>query len=591
MDRKSLIVVALSVLLLVAYKPLVDRFYPPKPRQVLTNQVSQVRGGISNNPVLVNSAERVGTTSALPQASQAPTLLSVTHDNLIYTFTSQGGGIQLIELTNHQALILCGVKTPPPSRFASLNTRAHAPILSFLGGEAIVGDGVFELSRTASGVRAQKLLTNGLSLTKDFSFGTNYLVTVKTRLENKSTEVIGLPPQEVVVGTATPINHLDIGQQVGLFWYNGAKAEHITAAWFENKTLGCFAGTPRAEFLAGANNVDWAAVHNQFFTIAAVPGEKAPQVLARQVEIPFSELEMLEARKKSIKKHLGFQTAFLYPSVVLNPAQSQEKSFQIYAGPKEYNTLARFGHEMKNDLDAVMDFGFFGVVAKALLLSMNKLHSWGVHYGVAIIIITVIIKLLFWPLTTASTRSMKRLQALQPQMKEIQTKYKEDPAKMNQKTMEFMKANKVNPLGGCLPLLLQFPVFIGFYQMLQSAIELRGVSFLWAADLAQADTVAFAFGFPINPMPLIYGVTLFWSANLTPPSPGMDPMQQKMMKYMPVIFLVFLYNMASGLTLYWTVQNLLTILQTKLTKANETKDPTAPAKMVPVRSSLPKKKK
>jgi len=591
MDRKSLIVVALSVLLLVAYKPLVDRFYPTKPRQVLTNQVSQVRGGISNNPVLVNSAERVGTTSALPQASQAPTLLSVTHDNLIYTFTSQGGGIQLIELTNHQALILCGVKTPPPSRFASLNTRAHAPILSFLGGEAIVGDGVFELSRTASGVRAQKLLTNGLSLTKDFSFGTNYLVTVKTRLENKSTEVIGLPPQEVVVGTATPINHLDIGQQVGLFWYNGAKAEHITAAWFENKTLGCFAGTPRAEFLAGANNVDWAAVHNQFFTIAAVPGEKAPQVLARQVEIPFSELEMLEARKKSIKKHLGFQTAFLYPSVVLNPAQSQEKSFQIYAGPKEYNTLARFGHEMKNDLDAVMDFGFFGVVAKALLLSMNKLHSWGVHYGVAIIIITVIIKLLFWPLTTASTRSMKRLQALQPQMKEIQTKYKEDPAKMNQKTMEFMKANKVNPLGGCLPLLLQFPVFIGFYQMLQSAIELRGVSFLWAADLAQADTVAFAFGFPINPMPLIYGVTLFWSANLTPPSPGMDPMQQKMMKYMPVIFLVFLYNMASGLTLYWTVQNLLTILQTKLTKANETKDPTAPAKMVPVRSSLPKKKK
>jgi YidC/Oxa1 family membrane protein insertase len=162
---------------------------------------------------------------------------------------------------------------------------------------------------------------------------------------------------------------------------------------------------------------------------------------------------------------------------------------------------------------------------------------------------------------------MKRMAALQPQMKAIQDKYKDEPAKMNQKVMEFMKENKVSPLGGCLPMVIQIPVFFGFYKMIQTAIELRGASFLWATDLSQADTVAHVAGFPINPLPLVMGVTMLWQARLTPPSPGMDPMQQKIMKYMPLMFMVFLYNMSAGLTLYWTVQNLLTIAQMQLTKA------------------------
>lgn len=199
---------------------------------------------------------------------------------------------------------------------------------------------------------------------------------------------------------------------------------------------------------------------------------------------------------------------------------------------------------------------------------MNGLHALGLGYGLAIIAITVIIKLVFWPLTAASTRSMKRMQELQPQMKAIQVKYKDDPVKMNKKTMEFMKENKVSPLGGCLPMALQIPVFFGFFQMIQSAIELRGARFLWATDLSQSDTVFMLPGldFPVNPLPIIMGASMFWQAQLTPPSPGMDPMQQKLMKYMPMMFLVFLYQQPAGLTLYWTVQNFLTIVQMKLTK-------------------------
>jgi YidC/Oxa1 family membrane protein insertase len=133
--------------------------------------------------------------------------------------------------------------------------------------------------------------------------------------------------------------------------------------------------------------------------------------------------------------------------------------------------------------------GFFGFVSKALLLGMNWLHNaLKLPYGWAIIAITVIMKVLFWPLTQASTRSMKRMQLLQPQMNALKEKYKDDPTKMNRKLMEFMKENKVSPLGGCLPMVLQMPVFIGFFYMIRSAIELRGAPFLWVGDLSKADT-------------------------------------------------------------------------------------------------------
>ena len=152
-------------------------------------------------------------------------------------------------------------------------------------------------------------------------------------------------------------------------------------------------------------------------------------------------------------------------------------------------------------------------------------------------------------------------------------------AKMNKKTMEFMREHKVSPLGGCLPMLIQLPIFFGFYRMIQSAIELRGAPFLWIGDLSQPDTLFIipglgfipfiaipGVGLPFNLLPLIMGATQLWQMRLTPASPSMDPTQQKMMKYMPLMFLVILYNFSAGLTLYWTVQNLLTIVQTKLTK-------------------------
>jgi YidC/Oxa1 family membrane protein insertase len=483
-------------------------------------------------------------------------------------------------------------KQPPTNNLATLNAFTPAPTLALLDGEAVQGDGIFTLTQTDTGVRAEKLLTNGLSIVKEFQPTTNYLVTATVRLENRSKQPLTLPSQEWVVGTATPMGPGDSGLAVGVLWYNGTKTDEAGASYFSSRGFACMPRIPPAEYRAGASNVDWVAVHNQFFTLAAMPQQPGKQVVVRKISLPRPGAEDARLTASNGPPADGFEGALVYPGLTLAPGQVFTNQIYLFAGPKEYQTLARIGGRFNNNIDLVMGYGgFFGFFAKALLLAMNWLHNMlSLPYGWAIIAITVIIKVVFWPLTQASTRSMKRMQALQPQMAAIKEKYKDDPVKMNKKTMEFMKENKVSPLGGCAPMLLQIPVFFGFYRMIQSAIELRGAHFLWVSDLSKPDTLFIIPGttFPFNLLPLIMGVTMLWQARLTPPSPGMDPAQAKMMRYMPLMFLVFLYNFSAGLALYWTVQNLLTIAQTKLTRmAPET---TAPGK-VPALTAPQKKRK
>ena len=599
MDRKSTIVLLISFVLILSWSKLVQHYYPPVPVTIGSNGVAGATSPFGANgptPAADNAPSASTTISAAtapafvaPRAAEVLEVLE--NENARYTFSSHGGGLKLVELKKYRESVANGAKQPANSGLMTLNTQAPVPVMALLGDEASQGDGLFTLTKTATSVRAEKLLPNGLAVVKEFTLGTNYLLSVSVKLKNGETQPLALKPQEWVIGTATPLGPHDDALMMGLYWYNGVKAEHIDKAWFANTTMGCAASVPRTEYEGGNTNIFWAAVHNQFFTIAVVPKETAPHIVSRRIDLPPPSAQQIAEDPKTVAKPFGFQTAFTYPAMVLAPNQQVERQFHIFAGPKEYNTLARLGDSFGNNLDLVMDFGgFFGFFAKALLLSMNGLHALGLPYGLAIIAITVIIKLAFWPLTKASTRSMKRMSALQPQMTALKEKYKDDPKKMNLKLMEFMKENKVSPLGGCLPMLLQIPVFFGFFTMIKSAIELRGAQFLWAADLSQPDTVGHLFGFPINPLPLIMGVTMLWQASVTPPSPGMDPAQQKIMKYMPMMFMVFLYNFSAGLTLYWTVQNLLTIAQMKLTK---TDPPASAVAAVPVKAAsvAPKKKK
>lgn len=596
MDRKSIIILLISVALMMVWHPLTNYLYPPKPVPQ-TNRVSSATnsaavtniGGVTSS---LSAATNLPPSTA-PAATNAPVVgpeetLVVENAEARYTFSSHGGGIKLIELKKYPQNVGCkGPAKLGTNALASLNTRAPVPVLSVIAGNTLGVDGGYKLTRSGNSVRAEKQLADGLSLVKEFQLSSNYVVKATVRYENRSASAQVIPEREIVIGTATPMTHHDEPLTLGLEFYDGKSTEKITEAWFANTTLGCIPGTPRNVYQVGNSNIVWAAVHNRFFTIIGLPEEgPAPQVIGRRIDLPPPTEEQVKADPKTALKPHAYQTAFVFPAHSLPSQQAVEQKFEIFAGPKEYKTLAK----LTSDRDLAMGFGrWFGFFAKALLLSMNWISSTGIPYGIAIIIITIIIKLLFWPLTNASTKSMKRMSAMQPQMKAIQEKYKDDPRKMNTKLMEFMKENKVNPVGGCLPILLQIPVFIGFYQMLQSAIELRGASFLWACDLSEPDTIFSIAGFPINPLPLLMGATMLWQTSLTPPSPGMDPMQQKMMRYMPLIMVVFLYNFSAGLTLYWTVQNLLSIAQMKITKTSEPPKPGHGPAAAPVRPA-PKKK-
>jgi YidC/Oxa1 family membrane protein insertase len=600
MDRKSIIVLAVCFLLLFSWPLLVNKVFPPKPLPPGFTNVPPANlaanGRTTSTSAPSPSTLEASTTPRLAISTNEPEeILEVTNANAHYTFTSHGGGLKLIELLRYpESVSTRREQRSHTNRVATLNNFTPDPSLAILDGEAVQGDGIFKLTQTANGVRAEKVLTNGLSVVKDFRISTNYLVLASLTLENHSSQPIALPSQEWVVGTATPMNAQDNGATEGVMWYNGFKAQDVVgASYFSSRGFACTPRVPPPEYRAGSNNVAWAAVHNQFFALALMPNDQGGQVVIRPVPLPRPTEEEVRNDTRVVKEPMGYEGALVYPGQTLAPGQTVQRQMAIFAGPKEYRTLATISATLNNNVDAIMGYGgFFGFFSKGLLLWMNWLHSTlGLTYGWAIVAITVIIKAVFWPLTQASTRSAKRMQALQPQIKALQEKYKDDPVKAQRKMMEFWKEHKINPMSGCLPTLIQMPVFIGFFYMIRSAIELRGAPFLWVSDLSRPDTLFLIPGvnFPFNLLPLIMGVTMLWQARLTPPSPGMDPAQAKMMRYMPLMFMVFLYNFSAGLTLYWTVQNLLSIVQTKLIR-NLPPEPPVPSKG-PVLTAPQKRKK
>lgn len=600
MDRKSIAVVVVCMGLIFLWQGvLVPKYFtaPPKPSPLGTNAPAATGTQAVN---AASSSTSVATVAAGPvtrpifSTNTTEQLLVVTNENARYIFTARGGGLKEIELVKFPETITRKRKDQAAvARVATLNIQAHLPVLTVLGHESLMGDGIFTLTQTASGVRAEKTLTNGLRLIKDFELSTNYLVHAVVRWENTGSNAVSLPPQEWVVGTATPMGAYDDGSAVGLMWYNGSKSHETLMAYFDNKTLGCFPGTPKSEYRDGASNVVWSATHNQFFAIVAMPQIPAQQVLARTIELPRPTEGRFSFTNSPVRK--GVETTLTYSATTIEAGKTLEQPINLFIGPKEYNKLASIAGRYGNDVDLVMGFGwsFFAFFAKGLLLIMNWMYSTlSLSYGWAIIALTVALKIVFWPLTAASTRSAQKMAALSPQITALKEKYKDDPAKFSAKQMEFFRENKVNPVAGCLPMLVQLPVFFGFFTMLRTAIELRGASFFWATDLSKSDTLftipGLSFipflstpeGLPLNILPLLYIASALWQTHITPMSPGMDPTQQKLMRWMPLMFLVFLYNFSSGLALYMTVNNLLTILQTWMMKRNQppaTAGPVAPA--------------
>jgi YidC/Oxa1 family membrane protein insertase len=614
MDRKSILILVGCFILFFVWQETMLKFYPtPPPAAADTNLVSAAAistnsTNLAQSPVASTIPLNVSPAGAdyIVNTGIPEQLLVLSNDDARYTFTSRGGGLKEVELLHYPETVSSRRHAKHVTNdLATLNAAPVPPVFAILGDQSLQGDGVYTLTAIPGGARAEKTLPNGLTIVKDFQIQTNYLVATSVRFENHSKSTLALPARQWAAGVSTPMGPQDNGYAETVIWYNGAKAATVGSPYFNTNTssfFGLISRTPKSEYLEGSNNVVWVSAQNQYFTLATMPLEPASAVTVHLMNLLPPNAEELSDIPDATRLPKALTTALIYPGQQLAAGQVLTNGFILYAGPKKYQILATLASRFNNDIDLLMNFGWMSPVSKALLVTMNWLHSsLLLPYGALIIMITIVLKLLFWPLTQASLRSSKRMQALQPQLKALQAKYKDDPQKFTAKQWEFYKKNKINPMSGCLPALLQIPVFIGFYYMLRSAIELRGAQFLWMGDLSKPDTVyslplpLHFLGYPdifipINPMPLIMVVTLLWQAATTPPAPGMDPSQQKIMKYMPMFMLFFMYTQPSGLALYWTVSNLLTVVQTKLTRAQSADVATGPA--IPVSATVtPQKKK
>jgi YidC/Oxa1 family membrane protein insertase len=297
--------------------------------------------------------------------------------------------------------------------------------------------------------------------------------------------------------------------------------------------------------------MSWAAYEDNYFFCGIVP---------RTGEQHTAHFSLQDENRVS--------TVLAGASDVIQPGQRQQYTYSVYFGPKTMGDLKSVGHELERSIN----FGWFDVMAKPTLYLLNFLHGYVGNYGLAIILVTVLIKLLFWPVSQKGMKSMKTMQKLQPKMAKLREKYKDDKQMQQQEMIKLYQTYKVNPVGGCLPMVIQIPVFFALYKVLLQTIELRHAPFfLWIADLSAPDRLFVGFDLPfvggIPVLTLLMGATMFLQQKMTPATG--DPTQQKVMMFMPVIFTFMFLNFASGLVLYWFVNNLLSIGQQYLVNRHE----------------------
>jgi YidC/Oxa1 family membrane protein insertase len=296
-------------------------------------------------------------------------------------------------------------------------------------------------------------------------------------------------------------------------------------------------------------SLKWITLQDRYFMTSLIPDHAEEEASMR---LYVKEGGLIEAQ-------------YLNPVSDIRPGTQQTYQYSLFFGPRSMKILGEVGH----DLSKALNFGFFDIIAKPCVWLMNKLYAVIPNYGIAIIILTMLIKLILWPLGSKSYKSMSEMKKIQPLMKEIREKHKNDKKKMNEEVMSLYRTYKINPLGGCLPMVVQLPVFFALYRMLYQAIELRHAPFFWWIDDLSApdrlgrlpiDHIPFMeppYGIPV--LTIIMGATMLLQQKMSPPMG--DPTQAKMMMFMPLIFTVIFINFSSGLVLYWLVNNVLSISQ------------------------------
>jgi YidC/Oxa1 family membrane protein insertase len=470
--------------------------------------------------------------------------------------SSEGGKLQelILKYRGEKPVVIVGELGPTGLHLSPHPSVPAAVVPMALSAEAVS----VKPGRPESLVLAGE--TNGLRVNQTLRFDPeSYVIGVGVRVENGS----GAPRKVTVelpwasrvswVGTTEKFP----GQHPIEVVWSGKGAVDRSPHWM-NPTLEGLVEQPPKLGLEG----DWIAIGSVWYLAALMPKTGRFQ-LVTTVEKPE------EATKDGRKANPGRVTIGVRATPEIAPGQAWEGEVAIFAGPKEYRLLEGL------KLEETINFGGFPIpyywgglpmrwFGVPILFLMNWTYKHVGNYGVAIILLTVISKVLFYPLTVKSMRSMKAMQALQPQVNALRSKYQKDAQALQRETLALYRKHKVNPMGGCLPMVAQVPIFYALYLALSVSVELQNARFLcfgrlfgvdlWICDLAAQD--------PTYVLPVLMGVTMFIQQKMTP-TMG-DPRQAKMMLFMPVIFTFMFLNLPSGLVLYWTVSNVLQILQQKL---------------------------
>ncbi len=376
-------------------------------------------------------------------------------------------------------------------------------------------------------------LPSGIDLVRTITFHPDtYLLDLKINIRNRTEHQIQGTPSLSVISKPFSANANN------RFVFNGP-ALFLNNSLKEIKTKDLLEDGPQT--LSG--KIDWLAYEGTYFMCGLLP----PANMRNSAYVKALDQD------KILSRLVGNTT-------VLQAGESKSYTYTSYFGPKKLAELRRSGA----NLDKIINFGWFDIMAKPTLYLLNYIYGYIHNYGWAIILVTIIIKALFWPIAHKGMKSMKTMQKLQPKMAKLREKYSNDKERLNQEMIQLYRTYKINPLGGCLPMLLQIPVFFALYRVLMQTIELRHAPFmLWITDLSAPDRLPIGFDIPhlggIPVLTLLMGGSMFIQQKMTP-STG-DPTQAKIMMFLPVVFTFMFINFASGLVLYWFVNNLLSIAQ------------------------------
>jgi YidC/Oxa1 family membrane protein insertase len=562
MDRRTIIAIALIMAVLIGDQIFMSwwarRHQPPKPTTADSTGVVATGGAPAGGGILPQGGSPAGVLTPSPAAP--PAGVSATGGPAGAAPTAPGAGPRV----PHAPLVERGLKTALfDATFSSLGgtitrwalpkypdlTRAKAPVDLVSEGRRTLRLWVstpyfnYDFTDVPFRVETPAAFDSSVTFVAEDSSGVRIRKSYRVAADSRAVDLeirITVPPEFGPIqfrygwGNALPVTEKVVHpHDIRAVALVGDKQEEIDGLKIQKEGTKALKG-----------NVRWVANRSKYFAAAVIPDSASAE------DVVFAQAEG------------GGAAVFIAGAAA--PGTEIVRRARLYAGPIHYDTLVEQGAE----LDRLANLGWRWVTGLSafLLACLNFIHRHIPNYGIAIILISAATKLVFYPLTQTSLRSMKLMHHLQPEVKAIQERYKKDPAKMNAAMMELYKQNKVNPLSGCLPTLLQVPVFIALYNVLLNSIELRGAGFVgYVQDLATPDVLLRIAGFPIHLFPIVMTGSTYLMQAQTP----VAPQQKSMMMLMPVMMLVFMYSFPSGVVLYWIVNNVLSALQQYLVNAAE----------------------